>query len=138
MIMKPERKCGIYGIRNTINGKWYIGQSIDIYGRWRAHKTNMKHGQYLNQWLDEDWDKFGASAFEFQILEECSPAMLTVRENAWIGYYHSRDRGAGYNKTPGTNSWATVKSLKTNRPKTRTIEVQELNGCSSQVRLIFK
>jgi predicted GIY-YIG superfamily endonuclease len=25
--------CGIYGIRNVVNGKWYVGQSVDVENR---------------------------------------------------------------------------------------------------------
>ena len=35
--------CGIYKIGNKVNGKCYIGQSIDIKRRWRQHK-----GTYVN------------------------------------------------------------------------------------------
>ena len=34
--------CGIYKIENIVNGKVYIGQSIDIYNRWQNHKTKLK------------------------------------------------------------------------------------------------
>ena len=32
-------KCGIYKITNNINGKVYIGQSVNITRRWREHRT---------------------------------------------------------------------------------------------------
>ena len=34
--------CGIYKIENKINGKLYIGQSINIEERWKNHKTHYK------------------------------------------------------------------------------------------------
>ena len=41
-------KCGIYKIENKINGKCYIGQSVDILRRWRVHKTiaNNENHEY--------------------------------------------------------------------------------------------
>ena len=33
---------GIYKITNLINGKIYIGQSVDINKRWRQHKRNSQ------------------------------------------------------------------------------------------------
>ena len=33
-----EKICGIYKITNLVNGKVYIGQSQDIYSRWKEHK----------------------------------------------------------------------------------------------------
>lgn len=32
--------CGIYKITNNLNGKSYIGYSIDIQRRWSQHKKN--------------------------------------------------------------------------------------------------
>jgi excinuclease UvrABC nuclease subunit len=31
-------KSGIYGLRNKITGKWYIGKSIDVEYRWSNYK----------------------------------------------------------------------------------------------------
>ena len=31
--------CGIYKITNQVNSKIYIGQSKDIYRRWKEHKN---------------------------------------------------------------------------------------------------
>ena len=36
--MAREKICGIYKIENLVNGKVYIGQSVDIYKRWIEHK----------------------------------------------------------------------------------------------------
>ena len=33
-----ENITGIYSIKNKINGKVYIGKSINIYNRWKQHK----------------------------------------------------------------------------------------------------
>lgn len=33
-----EKIVGIYGLRNTITNKWYVGQSRNIYGRWRKYR----------------------------------------------------------------------------------------------------
>ena len=39
--MAEEKISGIYCIENTKNHKKYIGQSIDIYQRWYAHKSKL-------------------------------------------------------------------------------------------------
>lgn len=38
--MAKEKICGIYKITNKINGKVYIGQSIDIYDRWKTSQNS--------------------------------------------------------------------------------------------------
>lgn len=38
------KKCGIYIIKNKVNNKVYIGQSVDISLRWTARKNAAKNG----------------------------------------------------------------------------------------------
>ncbi|WP_366140436.1 GIY-YIG nuclease family protein, partial [uncultured Fibrobacter sp.] len=33
--------CGIYKITNLVNGKSYIGQSINISSRWKQHTQSL-------------------------------------------------------------------------------------------------
>lgn len=45
---KSEKKtcCGIYGLKNKINNKWYVGQSaVSIEGRWGEYKRLQCHNQ---------------------------------------------------------------------------------------------
>lgn len=85
---------GIYKITNNINGKIYIGQSIDIEHRWNEHqkaKTNF----YLHNAIR----KYGIENFDFEIIEECEEHLLNSREIFWIDYYDSYNNG--YNLTTG-------------------------------------
>ena len=38
--------CGIYYIKNLINNKYYIGQSVNIYERWTREKYHLNFGVY--------------------------------------------------------------------------------------------
>jgi len=38
---KNSIRCGIYKITNIINGKSYIGQSINISNRWKQHTQSL-------------------------------------------------------------------------------------------------
>ena len=69
---------GIYKITKKIDGKSYIGQSNDIQRRFNEHKT--KKGLIIDQAIQ----KYGVSAFNFEILEECSLEELNSREKYWI------------------------------------------------------
>ena len=40
--------CGIYGIHDELTDEWYIGQSRDIYRRWREHSETVNDS--LNDW----------------------------------------------------------------------------------------
>jgi len=93
-------KCGIYGIRNMANGKWYIGQGI-INSRKNWHFAALKRGDHFNRHLQSAFSKYGKDNFEFRVLEEVSEDMLDVRECAWIDFYKSTHEHFGYNLRTG-------------------------------------
>ena len=69
---------GIYQITNKVNGKFYIGQSIDIEERFLAHKREAQPK------MREDVELFGWDNFEIEVLEECPREVLNDRENFYI------------------------------------------------------
>lgn len=88
---------GIYKITNNINGKSYIGQSINILQRWKAHKNKFKTEEYP---LYRAMRKYGIENFSFEIIEECSEKDLNEREIYWIKFFQSFGE-KGYNLTRG-------------------------------------
>ena len=98
--------CGIYKIANQINGKCYIGQSVNIKRRWRSHKTksfNPLDIQYECP-LYRAFRKYGLENFSFEILEECRKEELNEKESFYIKKYNSNLENYGYNLTPGGDS----------------------------------
>lgn len=89
------KKCGIYKITNLINGKCYIGQSVDIYDRWRK-ETAPSAKTYS---LQRAFQKYNVKNFNFEIIEEVPYTQLNEREQYWIDYYDSYEHG--YNETRG-------------------------------------
>ena len=107
--MAREMICGIYKITNLVNGKIYIGQSVDIYRRWEQHKKigRSKKGYkgYRNQPLYRALRKYGEQNFSFEIIEVCSQDMILEREEYWIKYYDCTiSNNKGYNLTGGGKS----------------------------------
>lgn len=96
-----ERKCGIYCIENTITHKKYIGLSSYINKRWREHLWMLENNQHDNSYLQRAWNKYGADAFTFTILEECDVTCLPEREMHYIAKYRSDERLYGYNLSSG-------------------------------------
>ena len=92
--MARETICGIYKIQNKINNMIYIGQSIDILYRFKAHKKS-----YDNLAIHKAMQEYGIENFTFEIVEECSREKLDEREKYWISYYDSYRNG--YNRTSG-------------------------------------
>lgn len=94
---------GIYMIKNLINGKCYIGQSINIKRRFKEHKSRIlqKSCKEYNSSLYQDIRKFGLQNFSFEVLEECSKEYLNEREIFWISYYNANSPFFGYNLLEG-------------------------------------
>lgn len=95
-----KNKCGIYLIRNLINGKVYIGKSINIYKRIVAHICGLtaKRKKEENPHFISAWHKYGKEAFEYIVLEECLLNELSDKELYWMHFYNSIDSSKGYNK----------------------------------------
>lgn len=90
-------ESGIYSIKNEINGKIYVGSTVNIKKRWDTHRYRLRHGKHLNRHLQAAWDAYGENSFEFSILEICDSPMLAVREEAWILYFGATNPDKGYN-----------------------------------------
>ena len=89
---------GIYKITNQINGKVYIGQSINIEHRWKEHIQEAKHGDKKYK-IYLALRKYGIENFKFEILEECQREELNEKEIFYIEKYNSYYDG--YNSNLG-------------------------------------
>lgn len=67
---QAKRPMGVYRIRNIQNGKSYVGFSTDVLARINRQKSELKFGSHRNAELLGEWNSLGASAFEFEILDE--------------------------------------------------------------------
>lgn len=99
-IWGDDMDIGIYKITNTCNGKVYVGQSIHLSRRWRTHVVCLRRGDHNNPYLQRAFDKYGASAFSFEILEYCGIDELNERERHYINLEDARNRDVGYNVLP--------------------------------------
>ena len=106
--------CGIYYIKNTINNKYYVGQSINIHKRWREERRAL-NGEVdaWNTHLQNAWKKYGANNFEFRIIEECDQVLLNEREIFWIKQLHAFTNG--YNLTSGGRAGVIVSDATRNK-----------------------
>ena len=63
-------KSGLYRIRNLWDGKRYVGSSIDVPRRLRAHRSLLERGIHDNIHLQRAWNRDGAEAFVFEISKQ--------------------------------------------------------------------
>ncbi len=75
---------GIYAITNILNGKRYIGSAVRFDYRWGKHRSSLSNGNHHSAKLQRAWDKYGANAFQFLVLEIATRERLLEREQFWI------------------------------------------------------
>ena len=93
---------GIYKITNKINGKIYIGQSLDIRRRWTAHVNVLNETNHTDREkkyaLHQALLKYGVENFTFEVIEKCCIDELDEREKYWIKYSNSYLKGCNENE----------------------------------------
>lgn len=67
---QKKYRIGVFKISNNINGKIFIGSSMDLDAIWHAQKLQLDFGIHQNIELQKDWKQFGAENFHYEIVEE--------------------------------------------------------------------
>lgn len=80
------KTIGIYRITNLINNKFYIGQSKDVNYRIKQHtfEANDPNNLAYNSPLHQDIRKYGWDNFSAELLLECGPEELSIKEQELI------------------------------------------------------
>lgn len=61
---------GVFQIKNKTNGKLFVDSSLNMPAKWNRHHVQLKFGSHRNKILQQEWNQFGAAAFEYKILSE--------------------------------------------------------------------
>ena len=75
---------GIYQIRNTVNGKIYIGSAKKFQARFLRHLSLLRAGSHHSKILQSAWSKHGEQNFLFEPLITCSKSMLLYYEQQFL------------------------------------------------------
>lgn len=91
---------GIYGIRNKINNKIYVGKTEMNFGdRKDCHFASLRGGYHINPHLQKSFNKYGEDNFEFIVLYECKnnedSDIVNGLEKKYIKLY--KDKELAYN-----------------------------------------
>lgn len=98
--MFTSKISGIYIIKNIVNNKVYIGQSVNVI---RRNKAEL-NGRSINSYFLSDYKKYGRDAFSASLLESIhykNKTLMNEREKYWILKYNSTNEKYGYNISPG-------------------------------------
>lgn len=104
-----KRQPCIYVIRNIVNGKVYIGQTVRNFNeRKKGHLSKLRRNVHDNIYLQSAFNKYGEFNMKFEILELCDYDNSDEREVYWINQYNSCDRLYGYNLESGGKNHKTL------------------------------
>lgn len=113
----------IYVIRNKINDKVYVGQSINVENRFKGHIQDKDRKQYISA-IDGAIKKYGEENFWYEILE--GPiSNYNEREKYWIKFFNSLVPN-GYNIMEGGNEPPVNRGTKNNKSKLTEENIEEL------------
>lgn len=86
------KRTGVYGIRHTESGRYYVGSSVDIDRRFRQHTKLLLKGVHPSGKLQREFDVCGGiHAFTLTLLETTDD--LAAREEFWIERLSAARRG---------------------------------------------
>lgn len=83
-MIKEFKLSGIYKITNKINGKFYVGSSNSIFGRWLNHASWITNDTHNNYKLSRAVKKYGLENFSFEILEIHPTVGLNAKEQHYL------------------------------------------------------
>lgn len=96
------QRQGIYGIRNKINNKIYVGKTAMNFGDRRdSHFSLLRNNKHKNIPLQDDWNTYGGEQnFEFVVLHDLKKGEDI--NNLEVHYIkHFKDLGLSYNIAKG-------------------------------------
>lgn len=118
-----------------VNGKVYIGQSIDIAARRQKHFSSLKNNKHSNRHLQSTFNLYGVSAFKFTILELCDEVELNKKEAYYIQLFSSLSRANGFNIRAEENAYSkhsaeTLEIMKSAKARhSKEVYAYTIDGC---------
>ena len=92
----------IYMIRNLVNDKKYIGQTINPKARKNRHFGDLKAGVHDNPHLQKAFLKYGINNFNFEVIDKIEFSKQSELDQLEINYIKKYNSYLeGYNCNPG-------------------------------------
>jgi group I intron endonuclease len=106
-------KAVIYKIINLMNAKFYIGSTVKIKERFRAHRGKLRTGTHHCPHLQNAWNKYGEDAFVFKVIAVVdNPLELHAVEQVLLDEHHGSARCYNYARYTDNSSRGVVRTQK--------------------------
>lgn len=106
---QSQPTMGIYRILNTVDDRALVGSSVNVPAMLNRLRAQLGMGVHTNRQLQADWNRHGAEAFRFEVMDTLAPRDdadydpapdLRALEELWCDRLSPYGDG-GYNKAPG-------------------------------------
>ena len=117
ILTEHKHASGVYIIRNSVNGKVYVGSAANFWKRYQKHANNLKNQNHHCAPLQRFAAKYGADKLRFEVLEltQLEKQALIECEQKWIDCLRCCDRESGFNLAPVAGSTLGVKHSEESR-----------------------
>lgn len=103
----------IYRIVHLSSGRCYVGHTARALSRrFSKHRRLLMEGRHHSPALQHAWDKYGADAFAFEVIEECSEEARLEREQ-----WHIDHGDSAFNVAPVAGSALGTKHTEEHRSR---------------------
>jgi len=65
-----KKPMGVFQIVNQVNGKRFIDSALDLDVIYNRHSFQLRLGVHRSSALQEEWNRYGAEHFTFEVLEK--------------------------------------------------------------------
>ncbi len=63
------KPAGVFQVKNTLNGKVFLGSSLNLEGSLNKHRFMLSIGKHRNTSLQADWNSTDPENYVFEVLE---------------------------------------------------------------------
>lgn len=109
---------GIYKITNILDGKYYVGSSIEVEKRWDRHREALRRGGHKNDKLQNAWTYWGEHTFIFEHIEDLhdkTEEQIRAREDVYLAIckeHPDTNYNCCYDSRGGSLSDYTIEKIK--------------------------